>query len=147
MIVDCQHHHIEGNISYHDMKRIYYYIFYKYYLLFIVINKESIPHLKAVILLSWMISLNLLSIWYIFSLLFTFPFIDEELFISKIVPVIIFFLLVILNYRIFIGGEKFKILEEEYVEKSEFNRYIGSILVTIYTIASFIMIIWLTFIR
>lgn len=106
---------------------------------------DNIPQGKAVLLLSWVITLNLFSIWYIFHLLYAIPFINETD-LTKISPVIIFLFLVFINYKIFVWNDKYTQIQKHYDNERGIKKYIGSLLVSLYTILSFAMVFLLIYI-
>ena len=121
------------------------YVFYKIYKLNLSVDiafqKNEAPHWRAVIIFSFLLSLNIRTL---FSLAFLFNSTEYFANIARISPIrmlIIFICLIFINYLYFIKDNRYIKIHKIFENENKRARMIGSVLVLLYTLLTIIILI------
>ena len=121
------------------MKTIYYYLFYRIYSLW-----KKMPGRDHAFLA--MVALSLLILYNFITIIGYLNFINSSNINKYKTPLIVFAILVIaINYFIFIFKNKYVTIEAEFINESEKQKFISSIVVLIYVFLTFVFLFWVLF--
>jgi hypothetical protein len=119
---------------------IYDYIFYKIFMLnkFIdhLFNKDESPQWRSIILLSFLLSLNFITVISIMYVFYSTQFLEELTTISPFKMTLFFIVIIFINYLYFIKNEKYLAIKKRYENESNNSKIIGRIFVLFYVFST-----------